>query len=296
MFEEMLSGVFAPVVTPFDKEEVRYDWLAENLAKLGESGLTGYLALGSNGEFMSLTRDEQLAVLDVFAEYKDHKVVMAGTGRESTCETIEMSCLAARRGADFVSVLTPHYFARRVTDEVLLRHYTEVAENVPVPVMLYNAPGFAGGVQLSPAVVRELAEHPNIAGMKDSSPAGMSGYLAATRGNDSFHVLAGSANFFFTALVSGAAGGVLSLANCLPDECCALYSACREGGLDEARRLHFRLLALNKAVSGRAGVAAVKAAMDLMGYRGGAPRRPLMPLDDAGREAIRMDFEREGIL
>ncbi len=296
MFEEMLSGVFAPVVTPFEGEEVRYDWLAQNLEALGRSGLAGYLALGSNGEFMSLTRDEQLAVLDVFAEYKGEKVVMAGTGRESTRETIEMSRLAARRGADFVSVLTPHYFARRTTDEVLLRYYTEVADNVPVPVMLYNAPGFAGGVQLSPRVVGELAEHPNIAGMKDSSPAGMNGYLAATRGNDAFHVLAGSANFFFTALVNGASGGVLSLANCLPGECCALYDAYQAGDLEEGRRLHFRLLALNKAVSGRAGVAAVKAAMDLTGYRGGAPRRPLAPLDEAGRAAIREEFQREGIL
>lgn len=296
MAEEKLSGVFAPVTTPFEADDVRYDWLAENLETLGRSGLKGYLALGSNGEFMSLTPQEQLEVLKVFAECKGGKTVMAGTARESTRETIEFSRQAAETGVDFVSVLTPHYFARRTTDEVLIRYYTEVADNVPVPVLLYNAPGFAGGVQLSPAVVRELAAHPSIVGMKDSSPSGMNSYLSATRDSDAFDVLAGSANFFYTALVCGAAGGVISLANLLPDECCRLYDAFIRADFEQAQQLHFRLIALNKAVSGRAGVAGVKAAMDLMGYRGGAPRRPLVPVEEAARQAIREALEKEGVL
>ncbi len=296
MGDEMLAGVFAPVVTPFDDDAVRLDWLAENLDKLGRTALTGYLCLGSNGEFMSLTSGEQLDVVKVFAEHKGDKVLMVGTARESTRETIEVSLRAAELGADFVSVLTPHYFAKRTTDDILIRHYTEVADAVPVPVLLYNAPGFAGGVQLSPTVVGKLAAHPNIAGMKDSSPAGAASYLQVTADNDTFSVLAGSANTLLGALVLGATGGVVSLANCLPDECCRLYEAFAQGDLVGACRLHRQLFALNKATSGRSGVAGVKAAMDLMGYRGGAPRRPFVALDQPTRDTLRQAFEQEGIL
>ncbi len=296
MYKEKLSGIFAPVVTPFDNDKVRYDWLEENLEKLGKTKLKGYLALGSNGEFMSLTREEQLEVLKVFAKCKGNKTIMAGTARESTRETIEFSRRAVDMGVDFVSVLTPHYFAKRVTDEVLIRYYTEVAHNVSVPVLLYNAPGFASGVQISPSVVKELSLHPNIVGMKDSSPSGMNSYLSVTKDNDTFHMVAGSANFFYTALVCGASGGVLSLANCLPDKCCKLYQSFIEGKVEEAQHLHFRIFALNRTVSGRAGVAAVKAAMDLMGYHGGAPRKPFVALDESAKESIRKTFQKEGIL
>ena len=296
MYKEELSGVFAPVVTPFDNDDIRYDWLEENLEKLGETRLKGYLALGSNGEFTSLPREEQLEVLKVFAKHKGKKIVMAGTARESTRETIEFSRKAADTGVDFLSILTPHYFAKRMTDDVLVRYYTEVADNVPVPVLLYNAPGFAAGVRISPSVVKNLSSHANIAGMKDSSPSGMNSYLWATRDNDTFHVLAGSANFFFTALISGAAGGVLSLANCLPNKCCQLYQYFIEGKLEEAKALHFKLFTLNKAVSGKGGVAAVKAAMDLMGYRGGSPRKPFIMLDETARNAVREAFQKESIL
>ena len=296
MYKEKLSGVFAPVVTPFDNDNVRYDWLQENLEKLGKTELKGYLALGSNGEFISLTREEQLEILKVFVKYKGKKIVMAGTSRESTRETIDFSCQAVDAGVDFVSILTPHYFAKQITDDVLIRYYTEVADNVPIPVLLYNAPGFAGGVQISPPVIKRLSSHPNIVGMKDSSSSGINSYLSVTRDNDTFHVLAGSANFFYPALVCGAAGGVLSLANCLPDGCCQLYQSFIEGRFEEAQHLHFRIFALNKAVSGRAGVAAVKAAMDLMGYRGGSPRKPFVALDKVTRSIIREAFQREGIL
>ncbi len=286
MSEEKLRGVFAPVVTPFDGDDVRYDWLGENLVKLAETELKGYLALGSNGEFMSLTRPEQLEVLKVFVKHRGSKIVMAGTARESTRETIEFSRRAADMGVDFVTVLPPHYFAARMTDDALIRYYTEVADNVPVPVLLYNAPKFAASVQISAQAVSELAAHLNIVGMKDSSPAGMNSFLSATRDDDTFHVLTGSADLFFSALAVGAIGGVLSMANYLPDWCCRLYEVFVKGNLQEARQLHYRIFALNKMISGRAGVAGVKAAMDIMGYRGGSPRRPLLPLDEAARNTI----------
>ena len=290
----MLSGVFAPVVTPFTGDELMLDDLRFNLSKLMKTGLRGYLALGSNGEFRSLTEAEQFRVLDVFAEEKGDKVVMVGTACESARETIDRSRRFAAMGFEYVSVLTPSYFAKRMDGQTLRGYYERIADAVPVPVLLYNAPGFAGGVQISPDTVAALAAHSNIIGIKDSSPAGPGRFLTVLEGIDDFHVLAGSANFFYPSLHLGATGGIVSLANALPEPCCELYRLFLARRFDEARELHFRLARLNGAVSGTAGVAGVKAAMDLAGFRGNEPRYPLTPAGDNIRESIRKAFAAEG--
>ncbi|MFZ2147617.1 MAG: dihydrodipicolinate synthase family protein, partial [Sedimentisphaerales bacterium] len=200
-----LSGVFAPVVTPFRSDELALDDLRFNLRKLSKTDLTGYFALGSNGEFRSLTDKEQIQVLNVFAEEKGNKVVMVGTGCESTRQTIEKSKLASEMGFDYVSILTPGYFAKRIDGDTLQCYYERIADSIEIPVLLYNAPGFAGGVEIPPQTVLELSQHPNIAGMKDSSPTGPGKFLARLEPDADFHVLAGSANFFYPALHLGAA-------------------------------------------------------------------------------------------
>jgi len=275
-----LSGVFAPVVTPFRCDEVALEDLRFNLGKLSQTSLTGYLALGSNGEFKSLSGREQTQVLEVFAQEKGRKVIMVGTGCESTRQTIEKSKAASKMGFDCVSILTPHYFAKRMDGPTLRDYYERIADSVGIRVVLYNAPGFAGGVEIPPQTVLELSRHPNIIGIKDSSPSGPAKFLACLDPAEDFHVLAGSANFFYPALHLGAAGGVLSLANILPEPCCELYELFIQGRYDEARQLHSRLARLNQAISGAWGVAGVKAAMDLAGFRGGEPRHPLKPISD----------------
>ena len=291
---EKLSGVFAPVVTPFSNDELLLDDLRFNLKKLGETELTGYLALGSNGEFRSLTDNEQIRVLEVFAEEKGDKVVMAGTACESTVQTIEKSKIAADMGFDYVSILTPNYFAKRMDGPTLKGYYERIADAVPVPVLLYNAPGFAGGVAIPPKTVIELSRHPNIAGMKDSSPTGPVRFLSDCDPNEDFHILAGSANFFYPSLHLGAPGGILSLSNVFPEHCCELYRLFRGGRYEEACKLHFRLARLNAAVSGAHGVAGVKAAMELTGFRGGKTRHPLTPITDESKEKIREKILTEG--
>ena len=292
--KEKLSGVFAPVVTPFRNDELLLDDLRFNLQKLRETNLTGYLALGSNGEYRSLNDREQREVLEVFAEEKGDKVVMVGTGCESTRQTIEKSRVAADMGFDYVSVLTPSYFAKRMDGPTLQSHYERVADATPVPVLLYNAPQFAGGVQVPPPTVRALAKHPNILGIKDSSSTGPFQLLAALDPTDEFYVLAGSATFFYPSLHLGASGGVLSFANVFPNVCCQLYQLFIEGRYDEARVLHFRLARLAEGVSAAAGVAGVKAAMDMAGFRGGEPRHPLKPVSDEIRQKIRARILAEG--
>ena len=290
----VLAGVFAPVVTPFRGEALDLEALRSNLRKLRQTDLTGYLALGSNGEYRSLSDKEQVSVLEVFAEEKGDKLVMVGTGYESTHLTVERSKLAASMGFGYVSVLTPGYFAKFMDGPALESFFLRIAEEVPVPVILYNAPGFTGGVQIPPKVVKTLAEHKSIVGMKDSSPQGPARYLNELSEQRDFSVIAGSANFFYPSLHLGADGGILSLANILPEACCELYSLFRQGLYNKARDLHFRLTRLNGAVSGKYGVAGVKAAMDIMGFCGGEPRHPLQPVGEDGKEAIKKAISGEG--
>jgi 4-hydroxy-2-oxoglutarate aldolase len=294
--QKKLSGVFAPVVTPFSSDELALDDLRFNLQKLNKTDLAGYLALGSNGEFRSLTDEEQIQVLEVFAEEKGDKVIMVGTGCESTKQTIEKSKLVCKMGFDYISVLTPCYFTKQIDGGVLKSHYERIADSIDIPVLLYNAPGFTGGVRIPSQTIVELSRHPNIAGMKDSSPEGPAKLIACLDPDEDFHVLAGSANFFYPCLHLGIPGGVISLANALPDSCCDLYRLFKEDKYDEARTLHFRLSRLNQAVSGAWGVAGVKAAMDITGFKGGEPRYPLRAVTDEAFEKIKQQIINEGFI
>jgi len=296
MLKEKLNGVFVPAITPFINDEIQYDKLEKNITKLNQYSITGYLVLGSNGENKSLTIDEKFEILKLFIKNKGSKVVMAGTGCESTRETIDLSIEAAKIGADFVSVLSPSYFAKQIKDEILIDYYSEIADSVNIPILIYNAPGFAGGVKISPRVVKILAEHPNIVGMKDSSTDGIMDFLSATRNIENFNVIAGSANFFLTGLICGASGGILSLANAFPDICCNLYNAFIENKIEEALKLHFKVFKLNSIVSGSGGVSAVKAAVTLAGFFGGDPRKPLKPLSGLQVNEMKNYLIEEGII
>jgi 4-hydroxy-2-oxoglutarate aldolase len=178
----------------------------------------------------------------------------------------------------------------------LQRYYTQVADSIDIPVLLYNVPGFAGGVTIPPQTVVALSKHPNIAGMKDSSPTGPAKFLARLDPAEDFNVLAGSANFIYSSLHLGAAGGVLSLANALPEPCCNLYRLFTQGKYDDAKELSFRLARLNHAVSSSWGVAGVKAAMDITEFKGGQPRHPLKCLPDEAKEQIKQAIINEGFI
>jgi 4-hydroxy-2-oxoglutarate aldolase len=278
-----VNGVFAPITTPFSDEEIAYPHLEDNIKKYSQTSLSGLLVLGSNGENKSLTEDEKLKILEVVLQNKaDHQIAMVGAGYESTRQTIAFSKQAEAMGADIVSLLTPGYFKKSLTDDALIGYYTDVAEALTIPVFAYNAPGFTG-MTLSTQVVEKISQHPNIGGMKDTSPAGIAGYLEVC--GDNFDVLAGTMNTLFIGLSLGASGGVISLANAFPEPCGELYEKYNGGDVKGARQLHSRLFRLNQAVSGKSGVAGVKYAMELGGYFGGVPRLPLRPLqeDDQGR-------------
>ncbi|MDR2479768.1 MAG: dihydrodipicolinate synthase family protein [Treponema sp.] len=297
VLKESLSGIFPPVMTPFINGKIDYDGLAFNIERMNKTALRGYMPLGSNGEFRSLTGDESIKVIKTIARTKSaDKTLMAGTGRESAWATIEFTKKAADAGADFASVLTPHYYAKKMEDENLIRYFTEVADASPIPVLMYCAPAYAAGVKLSRNAVTELSKHPNIAGMKDTSKEDIDGYVRAVTPGAEFYVLAGTVTKFLTGLMCGAVGGVLSLANYFPELCCELQALFNAGKTAEAEALSARLVTLNEKTTGAYGVAGVKAAMNIMGYRGGEPRVPLLPLNDGEMETLRNVLKAEGFL
>jgi 4-hydroxy-2-oxoglutarate aldolase len=183
-----------------------------------------------------------------------------------------------------------------VDGQTLRTYYERIADSISIPVLIYNAPGFAGGVQVPPDVLAALARHGNIVGMKDSSPTGPARFLAELDAADDFHVLAGSINVFYPSLHLGASGGVVSLSNALPDACARLYELFTEADYDKATKLHFKLARLNQAVSGSWSVAGVKAAMEIMGFRGGQPRHPLTSVSEGARKAIEQAIVAAGFL
>ncbi len=290
---KQISGILAPTTTPFVNEEVSIQHLRQNIQKYGKTPLAGFFTLGSNGENKSLTEDEKLKTLEaVLKEKSQHQIVMAGAGYESTRQTIAFSKKVAELGADFVSLLTPSYFKKRLTDEAMIGYYTDVAEALSIPVLIYNAPGFTG-MTMSPKVIEKISLHPNIAGMKDTSPDGLVRYLEVC--GDEFDVVSGTINTLLTGLALGASGGVVSLANAFPHPCCELYERFRRGDLEAARTLHHKLFRLNQSVSGSFGVAGVKYAMEVAGYYGGPPRRPLLPLNENDKKRIKEAIAKEGL-
>lgn len=293
--KKKMAGVFAPISTPFCKDEsVDYDALRFNLERYAATELLGYLALGSNGENRSLTEEEKLRTLETIVRCRGRsQVVMAGATYDAQRDAERFLKQAADLGADFGLVLSPGYFRKQMTDDVLFRYFSTLADASPLPLLLYNAPGFCG-VTLSPALVGRLAGHPKIVGMKDSASSGVENFL--TFESDSFHVLAGSANFLLAAMLGGSLGGTVSLANSFPAMSVELFR-CGQAR-DEARGvpLQEKVTRINKAISGQYGVSGVKAAMNLAGYRGGIPRRPLLPLTVEQVEQMRRVLTEEGLL
>ncbi len=292
---ERLSGVFAPLTTPFDdRGNILLEQMASNVQKLNGSGLRGYLVLGTNGEFRSLSTSEQMEVLKTVAKTASpDKVIMAGTGAESTRVSVDLCFQAAEAGAQYGSLITPFFFAKKMSDHALINHFVQIAEESPIPVLLYNNPGVTG-ITMSTSVVKEVSSHPKIVGMKDSSPGNLSAYILSAQ--PGFYLLAGSANFFFTGLLMGAVGGVLSLADAFPEPCCRLYELGAGGKLEEGRELQFYLMKINQMVSGKFGVAGVKAAMDFAGFYGGPTRAPLAPLTTDDKKKLREDLTSVGFL
>ena len=294
-----LDAVFPPMATVFARDgSVDGRAISSNVSKWIHAGVGGVVALGSNGEAPFVDDDEAEQVIAAARESVPRdRVLIVGTGRESTRATIVASARAAALGADAVLVRTPSFYKARMTADVFVRHYTAVADAASVPVLLYNVPAVTG-VSLTSDAVGRLAVHPNIIGVKEtgSDTAQVAAFVEAASAAPhglarGFAVIAGSAPTFYPSLCVGATGGILAVSCVLPALCVQLHEHFRAGRHVEARELQRRLTPLAKLVTTGLGVAGLKSAMDVAGFAGGEPRMPLGPLTAEAASQVRAAVE-----
>lgn len=283
-----IQGVYPPIATPFDAQgRLNREALVANIKRWNATGLSGYVVAGSNGESALLETEEITEAVRIVREAAlPDQLVIAGTGCPSTQATIRLTRLCAQAGAQAALVITPFFYPKEMTDAALSRYFRDVADASPIPVLVYNVPKFTH-LNLAPATVAAVAPHPNIVGIKDS--AGDVNQIAALKQlcPPDFDVLVGHAGAFFGGLEVGASGGILALANVAARGCVTIYELMRAGRRDEAQALHKRLLSVANAVTSDFGVPGLKAALDLVGWYGGMPRPPLLPVDEPTRQEIR---------
>jgi 4-hydroxy-2-oxoglutarate aldolase len=283
-----LSGIYPPITTPFtgDERQVDYNRLESNLERWKAQPLNGVVMPGSNSEAVHLTRAERVQIWQVCtgALKGSGKRLIAGTGAESTIETIDLTVQAAELGAEAALVLPPYFYKPSLTPEVLIVHYRAVADASPIPLLVYNVPAFTG-IDFAPATLLAMAEHPRIIGVKDSSASvvKVASLLAA---RPDFQVFAGTGSALLPFLSIGAVGGIMALANFAAVPLKKLMDAFQAGRIAEARQIQLALAEINSAVTSRYGVAGLKYAMDKAGFYGGPPRRPLLPLKEDARAEI----------
>jgi 4-hydroxy-2-oxoglutarate aldolase len=290
-----LEGIYVALTTPFAGDEVAAHRIKDNVRKLNTTGLAGYLVLGSTGESVALTDDESLRLVEAVCEAAaPEKKILVGTARESTKGTVDFTNSLAGRGVAAALVRPPSYFKSKMTFDALKTHYLAVAEASALPVLIYNMPQNTG-IDLSPRLVVDLAPHPNIVGLKESS-----GNLAFVKEvvpavPAGFHYFLGAGQAVFPGLELGADGAILAVANAVPELCVEIFRRFRAGETDAALKLQQRLDPLNALLVGRFSIPGIKYAQDLRGYYGGPARLPLLPVDEEGRAEIAALLEKLGL-
>ena len=282
------SGVIAPVVTTFDAEgeAVAIDGFTANIRAHLAAGLDGILVAGSTGEAALLDESERRLLVETARRIvPSDRALLAGIGGESTRITIRRAHDAKSAGADAVLVVSPHYYTSSMTSAALRDHFTRVADESPLPILLYNVPKYAH-FALTPALVAELATHPNIGGMKDSAgDLPMLGEYVKLQ-SPSFTVFTGNGPTFASALALGVKAGILAVALFAPGLAREVYDAFVGGNVEGARRAQDRMTEAARVIVGDLGPPGVKAALDIIGLQGGVPRAPLRPLDPAARARV----------
>ena len=279
-----LRGIYPPIPTPFTEDEkLDQQALRSNLEVWVDTPLAGVVTPGSNSELPHLERDEkeQLwrmchAVLEPAGKH-----FIAGTGTDTTRTSIQLTIRAAELGARAALVLTPHFYTPLMTQDALMSHFTAIADQSPLDIILYNVPQFTG-VVLQPSTVLALADHPRITGIKDSS-ANLVNMIRVLSRKPDFQVFSGSGGALLPFITMGAVGGIMALANIAPHPLQQMMHDVQAGNMDRARKTQLRLADLNTAITAKYGIPGLKHAMDQLGLIGGASRRPLQPLSPQAR-------------
>lgn len=288
-----LHGIFPPIATPFDHHGDLYKVKVQhNVEKWNRTALAGYVVCGSTGESVYLTTEEKIRLWEWVAEYAAReKLLIAGTGVESVRETVELTNRAADIGYKAAMVRTPFYYRNQINrDDAQMLYFRAVADAAKIPLMIYNWPQVTG-VDISPAAVAALSEHPNIIAIKESSGNLEKVMQMIREVKKGFQVLVGSAPTLAPSLAVGAVGAVLAYANAAPYSVIAIYEAHRTRETEAAMDWQNRIARGARLVTAKYGVPGLKYAMDLNGYYGGNPRLPLVPIGTEAKKEIEQAFD-----
>jgi 4-hydroxy-2-oxoglutarate aldolase len=278
--KRLADGVYVPTVAFFNADdEIDVSALEKHVFKLLNSGVAGIVVHGSNGECAHLSHDERTAVIRIARDAIHHEAtgtripLIAGCGAQSTKETTQLCVDAGRAGATHALVLPPSYYGGLLPDDLIVQHFYDVADQSPIPLLVYNFPGAAAGRDLSSDAILTIAKHPNVVGVKLT--CGNTGKLARIVADcpDGFFVGGGSADFILQGHAVGANGTISGLANLCPKACVRITELADEGKWREARQLQ-ALVAKADWTAIKTGFVGVKAALGHFAGYGGEPRRP----------------------
>ncbi len=290
--------MFLPVTTPFD--EVTGDIapvpFRENLRRYVEAGVDGLLLYGSTGEGALLDADEMARGTAYAREVVPAGVpLLVGSSCESTRATMRLTRVLAEQGADAALVHPPAYFGAGLPPAALLDYYRAVADDSPIPLLVYHMPKYTK-VTIEPGLLGEIVRHPNVLGFKDSS-GDIKRFADYTQACDeSARMFVGNGTLLYTALELGAAGGILAIADLVPERCLELVRAFRAGETRRAGEIQQGLATVHKEIVAAWGAVGVKAGLDLLGMAGGPPRPPLRGLGEKERRHVARILREAGAL
>src|SRR5215213_3307237 len=280
-----LKGILLPTTTPFDSNgRISASGITSNIKDWTARGVTGFVVLGSTGERVHLDEREYLEVIEV-SRAASESVLIVGAGQQSTVGTVTEIKNAARAGAEAVLVITPYFYRPAITQETLISYYTAVADEAPVPVLLYSMPPLTS-IKIEPETVARLSEHPNIIGVKDSSNDVAGFRRTVELCPRDFALMTGNGTVLLDALRAGATGGILAVGCVVPEMCVEIFRLFTAGEEERADELQSLLTPLAAAVTTKYGIGGLKAALDLAGYQGGSVRAPLRAPDEDARTEI----------
>lgn len=280
----MFHGAITAIITPFRNGRLDVPALKKLVEFQVRNGISGIVPCGTTGESATLSFDEHEKVIQVVMEASAGRVrVIAGTGSNNTKEAVVLTRYAKKAGADAALVITPYY--NKPTQKGLVAHFTAIAEEVDIPVILYNVPGRTG-VNMTADTVARLSEIGNIAGVKEASGnlAQVCDILRSTP--RTFCVLSGDDALYFPMLALGAKGVISVVSNVAPREMADLYDAFISGRIATAREIHYRLWPLMQTLFIETNPIPVKTAAAMMGMIKEEFRLPLCPMSDVNRKAL----------
>ena len=284
----MFEGVLPAIITPFKRNpamDLDIPGLEHNIRFLLSCGIHGIVPCGSTGESATLTFEEHEKVIQVTVDKVNGKIpVLAGTGSNNTAEAIRLTKAAKDIGADGVLVISPYY--NKPNRAGLVKHYTKLAD-LDIPVVVYNVPSRTGQ-NLEPDLIAELAQHPNIVGVKEASGnIGQISRIIEETQDEDFAVISGDDNITVPIMALGGAGVISVAANVDPKRMVAMCEAMKKGDYQKALVIHYALCPLFRSMFIDTNPIPVKKAVELLGMAGGPVRLPLADLDDKKTEQLK---------